>query len=80
MVELAEEQRPCLGFSLAPEQKAVGVQGAEEEAEAEVVAFLGRKEKSDKACHRPPCIGEQISLMLRMGKIAHARVLGDSLK
>lgn len=79
-MELAKEQRLCLGFSQAPMQKVVGVQAAGEEAEVEVVVFLEKKEKLDKACHRPPCIDEQIFLVLRMGKIAHAHVLGDFLK
>lgn len=56
------------------------MQAAEEEAEVEVAVFLEKKEKLDKACHRPPCIDEQIFLVLRMGKIAHAHVLGDFLK
>lgn len=80
-MELAEGPGLHLGFSRAPELKAVGVRAAWEEVEEEeAVAFLERKEKLDKACHRPPCIGEQISLVLHMGKIAHAHVLGDSLK
>lgn len=51
-----------------------------EEAEVEAAAFPGREEKLDKACHRPPCTDEQIFLVLRMERIARARVLGDSLK
>lgn len=56
------------------------MQVAGEEVEVEAVVFLGKKEKLDKACHRPPCIDEQIFLVLHMGKIAHAHVLGDFLK
>lgn len=56
----------------------------EPEAEGEVavveVEFLVKVVKLDKACHRPPCIAEQIFLVLHMEKIVHGHVLGDSLR
>lgn len=84
VVELVKEWELCFEFFQLRLKKTEKELEEEEVAVAEevvaVAVFLEKMEKLDKACHMPPCTAWQTFLMLHMGKIVHAHVLGDSSK